>query len=133
MARWTLIACLSLLLPACAASLRAARAQRCAADPAFADGVNDATAGREMDRDHAEGCDAPEVAAVRQAYRDGYLAALARRAPPERGWTCEVSAFGEQFSGIGPTEAAAAARARAACQTRNHEMHCASLACRPGR
>lgn len=132
------LAALALLLSSCAALHEAAAARRCTPDAAFSNGVNDAMAGKEMEPAYGESCDATDPAPLRAAYREGYLSALARspaRAPAaaERGWTCEVTAFGDRFVEAGPTEAQAAARAREACQARQDPMFCRDVACRQGK
>ena len=133
-----LLAAFALLLSSCASLHEAAVAQRCTPDAAFANGVNEAMAGREMEPAYGGSCDPADLAPLRAAYRDGYLSALARspaRAPvtADRGWTCEMTAFGDRFVEAGPTEAEAAARVREACRAKRDPMFCRDLACRVGR
>ena len=52
------------------------------------------------------------------------------QAPRVQHFLCNVRAFTRTFEGAGETQQAAEARAKAACRTEYHEMHCDQAECR---
>lgn len=61
-----------LMFSGCAELQRQAIEQRCSADSAYEQGMNDSREGKRMDSSFARICDAPARTQVTAAYRDGY-------------------------------------------------------------
>ncbi|MGZ3695807.1 MAG: hypothetical protein ACXWQO_17045 [Bdellovibrionota bacterium] len=116
----------------------------CNREKGYEHGNNDAQEGKPMDSSFAGMCDFQDRKEVMAGYREGYEAVskaedangdgVIVKAPGidirvgngqrEKAWVCEISVFGDTFSGFGPTRGRAADEARTKCTAKNNAVHC---------
>lgn len=145
-----------LLLTSCSTMDMAAMQQQykqevCNREKGFEMGRNDAEEGKRMDSSFAGVCDPQDRRDAMAGYREGFESisnqqggdGVVVKVPgidirvgngqQQKSWACEISVFGDTFSGFADSRGRASAEAREKCSAKHNSIHCQHVECRVDR
>lgn len=139
------VAVVFVLFSACSAMQQSYVEQTCQSESAYAQGMNQARAGKPMEESFAYLCPAESKTLVMASYRKGYTSGLQSMQPEapsslitvnipgaaerHRAWHCKLSVFMKDYSAFGRTELEAREKVASSCEAEYHPMHCDQISC----